>query len=63
VTVPWVRRLSIDEYLVFLASKSYVAALGPRLPAFLESRRALLAETFGDGPVEEPFVTRLWVGR
>jgi SAM-dependent methyltransferase len=62
-TVPWVRTLSIEDYLVFLASKSYIAALNDRMPAFLDAQRALLEETFGSGPVEEAFVTRLWVGR
>jgi hypothetical protein len=61
--VPWLRTLTIDDYLVFLSSKSYVAALGERRDAFLDAQRALLRETFGDGPVEEPFVTRLWLGR
>jgi SAM-dependent methyltransferase len=63
VTVPWVRRLDVETYLTFLASKSYVAALGERLPAFLGAQRALLAETFPDGTVVEPFVTRLWLAR
>jgi SAM-dependent methyltransferase len=61
--VPWVRRLDVETYLAFLASKSYVAALGDRMPAFREAQRALLVETFGDGPVEEAFVTRLWLAR
>ena len=59
----WVRRLDVETYLTFLSSKSYVAALGDRLPAFLDAQRALLEETFGGGEVEEPFVTRLWVAR
>ncbi|HEU0132901.1 MAG TPA: class I SAM-dependent methyltransferase [Mycobacteriales bacterium] len=62
-TVPWVRRLDVPAYLTFLSSKSYVAALGDRLPAFLAAQRALLEEAFPDGVVAEPFVTRLWVAR
>lgn len=62
-TVPWVRRLGVEAYLTFLSSKSYVAALGDRLPAFLDAQRALLTESFPGGVVEEAFVTRLWLGR
>jgi SAM-dependent methyltransferase len=61
--VPWLRTLTVEDYLVFLSSKSYVAALGERRDAFLDAQRALLRETFGDGPVQEPFVTRVWLGR
>jgi SAM-dependent methyltransferase len=61
--VSWLRRVPIDDYLVFLASTSYVAALGERLDGFLDAQRTVLAETFGDGPVEEPYVTRLWLAR
>jgi SAM-dependent methyltransferase len=62
-TTPWVRRLDVETYLTFLASKSYVAALGDALPAFLDAQRDLLTATFGGRDVEEPFVTRLWVAR
>ncbi|MDQ1711810.1 MAG: hypothetical protein QOE45_1260 [Frankiaceae bacterium] len=62
-TVPWTRHLGIDAYLTYLASKSYVAALGDALPAFLTAQRELLGEAFPGGVVEEAFVTRLWVGR
>jgi SAM-dependent methyltransferase len=61
--VPWVRQLGVEEYLTFLSSKSYVAALGDALPSFLAAQRALLDETFPGGVVEEAFVTRLWLGR
>jgi hypothetical protein len=61
--VAWVRRLEIEAYLTYLASKSYVGALGPALPGFLDAQRAMLTETFPDGVVVEPFVTRLWVAR
>ena len=62
-TVPWVRELDIETYLVFLSSKSYVAALGDRMAGFLDAQRELLGATFADGVVREPFVTRLWVAR
>jgi SAM-dependent methyltransferase len=61
--VPWVRRLDVETYVTFLASKSYVASLGGRLQTFLDEQRAVLAEAFPDGTVEEPYVTRLWVAR
>ncbi|HVF05160.1 MAG TPA: methyltransferase domain-containing protein [Frankiaceae bacterium] len=61
VEVPWERRLDLDTYLVYLRSKSYVAALGDALGDFLDAQRALLAESFPDGVVVEPFVTRLWL--
>jgi SAM-dependent methyltransferase len=62
-TVPWVWRLGVEAYLTFLSSKSYVAALGERLPGFLDAQRELLTESFPSGVVEEAFVTRLWLGR
>ena len=61
--VPWERRLDVETYLVYLSSKSYVATLGDLLPEFLDAQRDLLLETFPDGTVVEPFVTRLWVAR
>jgi SAM-dependent methyltransferase len=62
-TVPWARRLPVEDYLTYLASKSYVAALGEGLPAFLDARRTELSAAFPDGIVVEPFVTNLWVAR
>lgn len=61
--VPWVREVDVDTYLVYLSSKSYVAALGERMTGFLDAQRDLLTETFADGVVREPFVTRLWLAR
>jgi hypothetical protein len=61
VTVPWVREVDVETYLVFLSSKSYVAALGDRMAGFLEAQRELLTATFGGGPVREAFRTRLWL--
>lgn len=62
-SVPWSRRLDVETYLTYLASKSYVAKLGDALPAFLDSQRAVLTDAFPDGAVVEPFVTDLWVAR
>ena len=61
--VPWARELDVETYLVYLSSKSYVAALGPRMAEFLDAQRALLGEAFGGGAVREAFVTRLWLAR
>lgn len=61
VTVAWERELDLDTYAAWLRSKSYVAALGDALPAFLAAERASLGQAFPDGVVREPFVTRLWV--
>jgi SAM-dependent methyltransferase len=58
--VDWVRLLSIEEYLVFQRSKSYVAAI-PDLPGYLREEEASLRAAFPDGVVAEPFRTRLWV--
>ncbi|HEV2891540.1 MAG TPA: class I SAM-dependent methyltransferase [Frankiaceae bacterium] len=63
IEVPWVRELDVETYVVYLSSKSYVAALGERMPGFLDGQRELLAATFADGVVREPFVTRLWLAR
>lgn len=59
--VAWERELDLDTYAAWLRSKSYVAALGDALPAFLTAERESLARAFPDGLVREPFVTRLWV--
>lgn len=61
--VPWVRRLDVETYLTYLASKSYVAVLGERLPSFLAAQREVLTAAFPDGTVVEPFVTNLWLAR
>jgi SAM-dependent methyltransferase len=60
-TVQWSRTLSIADYLVWLRSKSYVAAMGPRLGEFLDAEAATLREAFPDGQVIEPFEVRLVV--
>ncbi len=59
--IRWVRDIALDDYLVWLHSKSYVAALGPAEPDFLAAERASLGQAFPSGVVREPFRTRLWV--
>jgi SAM-dependent methyltransferase len=61
--IAWVRRIAIEDYVTFLASTSYVAALGPRLEEFLAAQRDVLTDAFPGGVVTEPYVTRLWVAR
>jgi SAM-dependent methyltransferase len=59
----WVRQLDIDTYLTWLRSKSYVAAIGARLPEFLDDERRSMLRAFPNGIVEEPFRTVLVVAR
>jgi SAM-dependent methyltransferase len=62
-TTAWSRTLPIEDYLVWLRSKSYVAAIGERLPQFLADEEASLLTAFPDGQVIEPFAVRLLVAR
>jgi SAM-dependent methyltransferase len=59
----WTRRIEIDDYLTWHRSKSYVAAIGERLPEFLAAERASMLEAFPDGVVVEPFEVLLVVAR
>jgi SAM-dependent methyltransferase len=59
----WTRRIGIDDYLTWHRSKSYVAAVGDRLPEFLAAERASMLESFPDGVITEPFHVRLVVAR
>ena len=64
VETRWVRELGVADYLLYLRSKSYVAALpGDVLDGVLARARDDLVAAFPDGVVREPFVTRLWVAR
>jgi SAM-dependent methyltransferase len=63
VTIPWARPLPIDTYLVWLHSKSYVAAIGDRLDEFIDAERSSLLSAFPDGVVVEPFEVRLVIAR
>ncbi len=65
---PWVRTLPLEDYLVWMHSKSYVAAIaklhgGAALDEFLAAERASLLDAFPDGQIVEPFVTELYVVR
>jgi SAM-dependent methyltransferase len=61
VTASWSRALPIETYLTWLRSKSYVAAMGPRVEEFIEAERASLLAAFPDGTIVEPFAVRLTV--
>ncbi|MDX6287401.1 MAG: hypothetical protein QOG53_2886 [Frankiales bacterium] len=62
-TTRWTRTLGVADYLVWLRSKSYVAAIGDRLDEFLCAEEESLRGAFPDGNVEEPFEVRLVVAR
>lgn len=62
VDVPWTRTLSVDDYVTYLSSKSYVAAAAD-VPSLLAAARGVLAEAFPGGIVTEPYVTRLWLAQ
>ena len=62
-TTRWSRTLSVADYLVWLRSKSYVAAIGERLDDFLAAEEASLRGAFPDGAVVEPFEVHLVVAR
>ena len=57
----WSRELDVETYLVWLGSKSYVAALGSALPAFMAAERASVSAAFPAGVVHETFRTTLYV--
>ena len=61
---PWVRVLALEDYLLWMRSKSYVAAIEPApLEEFMAAERAFLLQAFPDGQIIEPFVTELYVVR
>ncbi len=55
----WERGLSYELYGRWLRSKSYVQRL-PDVDGFVRDSLSDLRAVFGDGPVVEPFVARLW---
>jgi SAM-dependent methyltransferase len=59
----WQREVDLDTYETWLRSKSYVAALGPRLEEFIAAERASLSAAFPTGSVVEPFRARLVTAR
>jgi SAM-dependent methyltransferase len=64
----WVRTLALEDYMVWMHSKSYVAAIAQlhgaaALEEFMAAERASLVSAFPDGQIVEPFVTELYVVR
>jgi SAM-dependent methyltransferase len=59
----WERRIGIDDYLVWMRSRSYVAAIGDRLGDFLDAERDTVLRAFPGGVVIEPFRTLLVIAR
>lgn len=64
----WTRTLPLEEYMVWMHSKSYVAAIAKlhgsaALEQFMADERASLLSAFPDGEIVEPFVTELYVVR
>jgi ubiquinone/menaquinone biosynthesis C-methylase UbiE len=63
-TCRWIRSVPLDEYLLYLRSKSYIAALEPELlEDFIAEERASLRQAFPGGIIQEPFATELYVTR
>ncbi|MEV6573321.1 class I SAM-dependent methyltransferase [Streptomyces sp. NPDC051577] len=62
-TVPWSRRITLDEHLANLASHSAFLLLGEAgTREFTDRERSVLSAMFPDGTVEEPYVVSLHVG-
>src|SRR5437763_1487443 len=62
---PWTRTLPLEEYMIWMHSKSYVAAIAElhanaALEQFMADERASLLSAFPDGQIVEPFVTELY---
>lgn len=62
VTVPWVREISVTEWMTDQASHSYVVGL-PEVPRaeLLNGLRAILDEQFPDGAMSVHYETWLWI--
>jgi SAM-dependent methyltransferase len=58
-SVPWVREISIEQFLVNERSMSYVG-LTPDGERVLGAIEAILRDAFGDGPVRCRYETWLW---
>ncbi|MDP1793741.1 MAG: methyltransferase domain-containing protein [Acidimicrobiales bacterium] len=62
VAVPWMREVSVDDWITDQTSHSYVATMGdaPRQELLVELR-AITERAFPSGAMRVPFVTRLWI--
>lgn len=62
LTVAWVRRLTVEAWMVDLASRSYIAALSAsERHRLLDRLRTILDERFIDGQMAVPYETWLWI--
>jgi SAM-dependent methyltransferase len=62
VTVPWVREITVEDWLTDQVSHSYVAALPPPERGHLVQRlRAVLVGEFPGGIMAVPYETWLWL--
>jgi SAM-dependent methyltransferase len=62
ITVPWVRRLSVDQWITEVKSYSYIAALPAHDAAdLLNGLRTTAFEGFPNGEMVVPYETWLWV--
>jgi SAM-dependent methyltransferase len=62
--ITWSRQMTVDLFLTGMQSQSWIAAMADRdRQALLADTRALLHDTFGDGPWSVPHDTRLWIAR
>ncbi len=62
LTVPWVREISVQDWMTAQASHSFVAGLpqGPRAE-LLGELRTILEEQFPDGRMSVQYETWLWI--
>ena len=62
VTVPWVREVSIDDWMTDQTSHSYIAGLpAGRRAQLLAELRSILSDQFLDGVMTVPYETWLWI--
>jgi SAM-dependent methyltransferase len=62
ITIPWVRHISVEDWMTDQASHSYVAALPPQPRTDLLSElRTILDEQFPDGAIRVQYETWLWI--
>ncbi|MEV3856779.1 class I SAM-dependent methyltransferase [Streptomyces sp. NPDC050095] len=63
-TLHWTRRITVDQHLAHLASRSYFVVMGPDASKpVLEDERAHLLRHFPDGMVEDAYAVHLTVVR
>lgn len=62
ITVPWTRRITVDNWMTDQASHSYVAGIPPvQRTVLLGALRSVLDEHFPDGAMSVRYETWLWI--